>query len=122
MTSEIVGRGQCVAGAMPQWLLLHRRVVQHNLLWPVDLVVSSRVGAATRLHPNSMRGLASPVMFVRVACGGSWCTNIILSSSSSSSSGSSSYGDSVRGLDGLRCAYPFDASGGREKTRAAYKR
>ena len=69
MTSEIVGRGQCVAGAMPQWLLLHRRVVQHNLLWPVDLVVSSRVGAATRLHPNSMRGLASPVMFVRVACG-----------------------------------------------------
>ena len=46
MTSEIVGRGQCVAGAMPQWLLLHRRVVQHNLLWPVDLVVSSRVGAA----------------------------------------------------------------------------
>ena len=102
MTSEIVGRGQCVAGAMPQWLLLHRRVVQHNLLWPVDLVVSSRVGAATRLHPNPMRGLASPVMFVRVACDGSWCTNIILSSSSSS--GSSSYGDSVRGLDGLRCA------------------
>ena len=49
MTSEIVGRGQCVAGAMPQWLLLHRRVVQHNLLWPVDLKQSVNVQVASRV-------------------------------------------------------------------------
>ena len=64
MTSEIVGRGQCVAGAMPQWLLLHRRVVQHNLLWPVDLAVSSRVGAPSPARRHAERSVR------HVACAG----------------------------------------------------
>ena len=52
VAGEIAGRGQCVVGAMPQWLLLHWRVVQRSLLWPTDLGTPTQAGVIVQYPPR----------------------------------------------------------------------
>ena len=54
MAGETTGRGQCVAGAMPQWLLLHRRVVQHNL--PTIHLAVALAPSADAARTKALRG------------------------------------------------------------------